>query len=154
MKAIYEKQDDLLYLSYGVRAKDGASLEDDPGVMLDLGADGGCDIVALTIMGASSWFDKGYDEVSDKWLIGSTTDVPGMVTVNGDFVGYWQPDRYDLDEVPDPIGVEIRHVTKNVSEHIHKALLDACQTAEASLKEPVRPELAEVLTTNGNTLTS
>ena len=88
MKAVYEKQDDLLYLSYGVRAKDGASLEDDPGVMLDMGTDGGCDIVAVTIMGAASWFNKGFDEASDKWLIGDTTDDLEMVTINGDFVGY------------------------------------------------------------------
>lgn len=134
MKAIYEKQDDLLYLSYGARAKDGASLEDDPGVMLDLGTDSGCDIVAITIMGASYWFKRGFDEASDKWLIGSTTDAPGMVTVNGDFVGYWQPDRYDPDEVPDPIGVEIGHVSEHVPGRIRKALRDAYQTRQGDLE--------------------
>ena len=127
MKAVYEKQDDLLYLSYGVCAKDGASLEDDPGVMLDMGTDGGCDIVAVTIMGAASWFNKGFDEASDKWLIGDTTDDLEMVTINGDFVGYWQPDRYDPNEVPDPIGVEIKHVAKHVPARIRKALRNAHQ---------------------------
>lgn len=134
MKAIYEKQDDLLYLSCGVRAKDGSSLEDDSGVMLDLGTDGGCDIVAVTIMGASSWFNRGFDEASDKWLIGSTTDAPGMVTVNGDFVGYWQPDIYDPDEVPDPIGVEIKHVSEHVPGHVRKALRDAYRTKQGDLE--------------------
>ena len=68
--------------------------------------------MAVTIMGAASWFNKGFDEASDKWLIGDTTDDLEMVTINGDFVGYWQPDRYDPNEVPDPIGVEIKHVAK------------------------------------------
>lgn len=135
MKAIYEKQDDLLYLSYGERAKDGASLEADSGVMLDIGTDDGCDIVAITIMGASSWFDKGFNEASDKWLIGDMTDDLEMVTINGDFVGHWQPDRYDPSEAPDPIGVEIRHVSKHVPARIRKALRDAYQARHGAFEK-------------------
>ena len=134
MKAIYEKQDDLLYLSYGMCVKDGASLEDDPGVMLDLGTDGGCDIVAVTIMGASSWFKRGFDEASDKWLIGDTTDNLEMVTTDGDFVGYWQPDKYDPNESADPIGLEIKHVSKHVPGSIRKALREAYQAKQADLE--------------------
>ena len=127
MKVTYEKQDDLLDLSYGGQMTTGASIEDDTGVVVHLGTDGGCDIVAVTIMGAASWFNKGFDEASDKWLIGDTTDDLEMVTINGDFVGYWQPDRYDPNEVPDPIGVEIKHVAKHVSARIRKALRNAYQ---------------------------
>lgn len=134
MKVMYEEQDDLIYLSYGVCVKDGASLKEDPGVMLDLGTSGGCDIVAVTIMGAASWFNKGFDEASDKWLIGDTTGDLEMVTANGDFVGYWQPDMYDSDEVPDPIGVEIKHVSEHVPGHIRKALRDAYHTRQGGLE--------------------
>ena len=48
-----------------------------------------------------------------------------MITTDGDFVGYWQPYEHAPDEVPDPIGVEIKHLSKHVPARIRKALRDA-----------------------------
>ena len=115
MKVTYEEQDDILDFSTGVHTVDGASIEEDPGVVLHFGTDGGTDVVALTVMGASYWFKKGYDETSDTWLLGDTTSDPSLITKDGDFVGYWKPDEYDPDELPDPIGVEIKYASKHLA---------------------------------------
>ena len=115
MKVIYEKQDDLFDISRDVRIYDGASIDEDPGVVLHFGTDGGRDIVAVTVMGASYWFKKGYDETSDTWLLGDKTSDPSLITKDGDFVGYWKLDEFDPDELPDPIGVEIRHASKHLA---------------------------------------
>ena len=115
MKVAYDRQHDLLDFSTGVHTVEGASIEDDPGVVLHFGTDEGTDVVALTVMGASYWFRKGYDEASDTWLLGDTTSDPSLITKDGDFVSYWKPDEYDPDELPDPIGVEIKHVSKHLA---------------------------------------
>ena len=115
MRVTYEEQDDILDFSTGVHTVDGSSIEEDVGVILHFGTDGGTDVVALTVMGASYWFRKGYDETSDTWLLGDTTSDPSLITKDGDFVGYWKPDEYDPDELPDPIGVEIKHASKHLA---------------------------------------
>ena len=119
MKVTYEEQDDILDLSTGVHTVDGSSIEEDVGVVLHFGTDRGCDIVAVSIMGASYWFRKGYDETSDTWLLGDTTSDPSLITKDGDFVGYWKPDEFDPDELPDPIGVEIKHASKHLASVRH-----------------------------------
>ena len=128
MQAMYDKQDDLIYLSYGVRAEDGASLYDYVGVAALFGTEGGRDIIGVEIMSASYWFSKGYDEDKDTWLLGDRTDNLGMITTDGDFVGYWQPYEYAPHEVPDPIGVEIKQLSKHVPRRVRKALRDAYQS--------------------------
>lgn len=128
MKVAYDKQHDLLDLSTGVHIIDGSSIEEDVGVVLHFGTDGGCDIVAVSIMGASYWFKRGYDEASDTWLLGDTTSDPSLITNDGDFIGYWKPDEFDPDELPDPIGIKINHASKHlasVRHHFEEPALDA-----------------------------
>lgn len=120
MKVTYEEQDDILDLSTGVHTVDGSSIEEDVGVILHFGTDRGCDIVAVTVMGASYWFRKGYDETSDTWLLGDITSDPSLITKDGDFIGYWKPDEFDPGELPDPIGVEIKHASKHLASVRHR----------------------------------
>lgn len=130
MKVTYEEQDDILDLSTGVHTVDASSIEEDVGVVLHFGTDGGCDIVAVTIMGASYWFRKGYDEMSDTWLLGDTTSDPSLITKDSDFIGYWKPDEFGPDELPDPIGVEIKHASKHLVSVRHRIEKRAATTKQ------------------------
>ena len=60
--------------------------------------------------------EKGYDAAMDTLTIGRTTDDPALISENGDFVGYWQPDtaEYMDDGALEPIGVTLR----NASQHL------------------------------------
>ena len=128
MQVSYDKENDVLALSTGQIQHDGASLYDYVGVAVLFGTDGGRDIVGVEVMSASYWFSKGYNENEDTWLLGDKTDKVGMITTDGDFVGYWQPYEYAPDEVPDPIGVEIKCLSKHVPGRIRKVLRNAYLT--------------------------
>ena len=134
MQVSYDKENDILALSTGQIQHDGASLYDHVGVAVLFGTDGGRDIIGVEVMSAGYWFCRDYDEDEDTWLLGDRTDSLGMTTTDGDFVGYWQPYKYAPDEVPDPIGVEIMHVSEHVPEHIRKALRDAYRTRQGDLE--------------------
>ena len=139
MQVSYDKENDVLALSTGQIQNDGASLYDYVGVAVLFGTDGGRDIVGVEVMSASYWFSKGYDEDEDTWLLGDETDKIGMITTCGDFVGYWQPYEYSPGEVPDPIGVEIKHVSKHVPACIRKALRNAYQARRSKLETTHSP---------------
>ncbi len=62
--------------------------------------------------------EKGYDAGMDTLTIGKTTDDPDLISENGDFVGYWQPEADDPGTL-EPIGVALR----NASEHLGKVRL-------------------------------
>ena len=134
MRVSYDKENDILAISTGQVQHDGASLYDYVGIAVLFGTDGGCDIIGVEVMSASYWLSKGYDEDEDTWLLGDKIDNLGMITTDGDFVGYWQPHEYAPDEVPDPIGVEIKHLSKHVPARIRKALRDAYQTRQGNLE--------------------
>ena len=134
MQVSYDKENDVLALSTGHTQHDGASLYDHVGVAVLFGTDGGQDIIGVEAMSASYWFCKSYDEDEDTWLLGNKTDNLGMITTDGDFVGYWQPYEYAPDEVPDPIGVEIKHLSKHVPARIRKALRDAYRARQGDLE--------------------
>ena len=111
MRVSYDKENDILALSTGQVQRDGASLYDYTDVAVLFGTDGGRDIVGVEMMAASHWFSKGYDKENDTLLLGDSTDNPDMITVDGDFVGYWQPYKADPADVPDPIGVAVRQAS-------------------------------------------
>ena len=134
MQVSYDKENDILALSTGQIQHDGASLYDYVGVAVLFGTDGGRDIIGVEVMSASYWFSKDYDEDEDSWLLGDKTNNLGMVTTDGDFVGYWQPYEYAPDDVPDPIGLEIKHVSKHVPERVRKALRDSYQSRQGDLE--------------------
>ena len=111
MQVTYEEQDDILDISKCVPVYDGASLEDNTGVILHFATDGGRDVAAVTVLGACYWFRRGYDESSDTWFLGDTDDKQSKVIVDGDFLGYWP--LVDKDEhCPIPIGFALRHASK------------------------------------------
>ena len=123
MKVSYDRQHDILDISEGPSV-DGSSIEHDPGVAVHFGTDGGRDIVAATVMGASSWFKKGYDESSDTWLFGDTDQEHSRVTTDGDFLGYWPLVDEDKD-FPVPIGFALRNASKHlasVRHHLEKTV--------------------------------
>ena len=134
MQVSYDKENDILALSTGQIQHDGASLYDYVGVAVLLGTDGGRDIIGVEVMSASYWFSKGYNENEDTWLLGDKTDKFGMITTDGDFVGYWQPYEYAPDEVPDPIGVEIKRLSEHVPGRIRKVLRNAYQTRRGDIE--------------------
>ena len=116
MRVSYDKENDILALSTGQIQRDGASLYDYADVAVLFGTDGGRDIVGVEMMAASHWFSKGYNKEKDTWLLGDSTDNPDMITVDGDFVGYWQPYEADPRDVPDPIGVAVRRASIHMAE--------------------------------------
>ena len=118
MKVTYEERDDIFDISKGVRIYDGASLEDYNGVILHFGTEGGRDVVALTVLGASFWFKNGYDETSDTWFLGDTDDEYSKVTTDGDFLGYWPLEDEDED-FPIPIGFALLNASKHLADVRH-----------------------------------
>ena len=76
-------------------------------------------VIGIAIQHAEPYvaLEKGYNADTDTLTIGRTTDDPALISENGDFVGYWQPDTADyMDGALEPIGVTLR----NVSEHFGK----------------------------------
>ena len=118
MKVTYEEQDDLFDISKGSHICDGADLRDYNGVILHFGTDGGRDIVAVTVMGASYWFKKGYDETSDTWLLGDTNEEQSKVTTDDDFIGYW-PLEDEYEDSPIPIGFALLNASKHLASVRH-----------------------------------
>ena len=113
MEVTYDEEFDILDMSMG-QSVDGSSLEDNVGVAVHFGTDGGTDIVAATIMGASFEFNRGYDKPSDTWFLGETDAEISKVTTDGDFLGYWPP-KYEDDDLPVPIGFALLNASKHLS---------------------------------------
>lgn len=129
MRVTYEEQDDLFDISKGSHIYDGADLRDYNGVILHFGTDGGRDIVAVTVMGASHWFRKGYDESADTWFLGDTDDKQSKVVVDGDFLGYW-PLKDEYEEFPIPIGFALLNASKYLASVRHRIEKRAATTKQ------------------------
>ena len=119
MKVTYEEQDDLFDISKGSHIYDGADLRDYNDVILHFGTDGGRDIVAVTVMGASYWFKRSYDETSDTWFLGDTDEDQAKVIADGDFLGYWPLEDED-EEFPIPIGFALLNASKYLASVRHR----------------------------------
>ena len=117
MRANYDKEANVLRLTMDVQAVTAASLLDDPGIVIDLSASEGHDIIGLVIMGASAYLPlgRGYNPSTDTLLLGTKTNDPGLITENGDFIGYWQVYDDDPSEFMDPVGVAIRNASKHLA---------------------------------------
>jgi uncharacterized protein YuzE len=118
LKVNYDPDASVLHIMTGEAVNDGASLLDDPGVVVELATEDGHDIVGLIVMGASAYLPLGlgYDADADTLLFGTATSDPAMITENGDIVGYWQVDDEEPDSFRDPIGVAIRKASKHLAE--------------------------------------
>ncbi len=128
MRVTYDPEVDALRVWTGQKAVDGTSLEREFGTAVYLGTADGHDVVGFEVLGASVYLPLGlgYDVESDTLTIGETTDAPGLVTENGDFVGYWEVDEHEPDGFRNAIGVAIRRA----SEHLLPALATLPQPLE------------------------
>ena len=117
MKATYDVESDVLRVYSGQRSAEGASFLRGPDAAVFLGTEGGHDVVGFLVLGASAYLPlgEGYDAGSDTLTIGETTDVPELVTENGDFIGYWEVDVLEPDGFRDPIGVAIRRASEHLA---------------------------------------
>ena len=113
MKVAYDEEFDILDVSIG-KSVDGSSLEDHTGVAVHFGTDGGTDIVAATVLGASFEFKNNYDETSDTWFLGDTDSKTSKITTNDDFLGYWPPE-YEEDDLPVPVGFALLNASKHLA---------------------------------------
>ena len=128
MKVAYDEEFDILDVSIG-KSVDGSSLEDHTGVAVHFGTDGGTDIVAATILGASFEFKSNYDETSDTWFLGDTDSKTSKITTNGDFLGYWPPEDED-EEFPIPIGFALLNASKHLASVRHRIEKRAATTKQ------------------------
>ncbi len=130
----YDHEFDVLYVNTGERYSDGASITDLFDVAAEIKTKGGYDLAGLIIMGAadylSPWFTpvhrespavvagsplSRYDPATDTLNFGFTTDDPGMITQDNDYlIGYWQPDPEDADYFP-LIGVALLNATQHLA---------------------------------------
>ncbi|MCY4652819.1 MAG: DUF2283 domain-containing protein [Dehalococcoidia bacterium] len=122
MRVSYDQEVDALRITTGTPEAISESLWDTEhhDIVVDLAAEGSCEIVGLDVMWASVYLPlgkKGYDPESDTLLMGRATSEPELITKNGDIVGYWQMDVDNPDGIPNPIGVAI----KRASVHLAKA---------------------------------
>ena len=131
MRVIYDREANVLRIITDTPAATAASLLDDPGVAVELATDDGHDIVGLILMGASAYIPPGesYDAASDTLLLGRKTTTSGMITENGDFVGYWQPYEDEPDAFMDPVGVLLRNASKHLAAVSGPADTDARQSS-------------------------
>ena len=118
MRVSYDRDSNVLHLTDGAPAATGASLLDDPGIVIELATGAGHDIVGLIVIGASAYLPlggNGYDAKTDTLVIGTKTDNPALITENGDFVGYWQVDELEPEGFRDPVGIAIRKASMHLA---------------------------------------
>ena len=134
LRVSYDHEFDVLYVNTGEGCSDGASITELFDVAAEIKTKGGYDVAGLIIMGAaaylSPWFTPihrespalvagsqltRYDPATDTLTFGFTTDDPGMITRDNEYlVGYWQPDPEDADYFP-LIGVSLLNAAQHLA---------------------------------------
>ena len=138
LKVDYYPQDDILRISTGRKAMDGATLWDAVNVEVDIGTCGGHDVVGFSILSASAsvypYFvpehtkqprqvckggpGVGYDAETDTLTLGVPVSNPSHRTANGVYIiGHWKPDEADHDAYWDIIGVSLKEASKHLAPH-------------------------------------
>ena len=82
------------------------------------GTPDGYDIVTLEVLGGSAVLPLGkiaYDSEADTLTLGETTDDPGRIFENADFVGYWAVTPKFPGKRMDPIGVSLRRTSVHLA---------------------------------------
>ena len=122
MKAKYYEGDDLLWLTDGASGKDGSALPDEALVGVEFPNSESREITGLEVISASHFFTNGYNPDTDVWTLGNIRGAD-LVEEHGDFVGYWQNERFgDGDLELMIIGVELRQASKYIPGSVRKAL--------------------------------
>ena len=140
LKVDYYPQDDILRVSTGEKAMDGATLWDAVNVEVDIGTYGGHDIVGFSILSASASVGPyivpahtkqlhqiyegspsvSYDEKTDMLTLGVSAGNPSYRTADDVYiVGHWKPDEADCNAYWDIIGVSLKEASKNLAPHFH-----------------------------------
>ena len=138
MAVDYYPQDDILRVSTGQKAMDGATLWDAVNVEVDTGTYGGHDIVGFSILSASAsvcpyfvpahtkqthQIGKGnpgvsYDEETDTLTLGVSAGNQSFMTADGVYiVGHWKPDEADCNDYWDIIGVSLKGASRHLAPH-------------------------------------
>ena len=138
LKVDYYPQDDILRISTGRKARDGATLWDAVNVEVDIGTYGGHDIVGFSILSASAsvcpYFvpadtkqsqqtgqgnpGTSYDEETDTLTLGVSVSNPSYKTADGAFIiGHWKPDEADDNAWWDIIGVSLKEASRHLAPH-------------------------------------
>ena len=122
MKTEYHAEDNLLHISDSAPSKDESTLLDEWLVTISFPDYESRVIVGLEVVHASHFFAKGYDADTDIWTFGNVQGAD-LVEEHGDFVGYWQKQRFDDGDAElSPIGVELRRVSKHIPIDVCKAM--------------------------------
>lgn len=141
LKVDYYPEDDILRISTGHKAMDGATLWDAVNVEVDIGTDGGHDIVGFSILSASAsvcpYFAPAharrlhepgkdnpvasvasYDEETDTLTLGVSAGDPSYRTADGGSItGHWKPDEADGNAYWDLIGVSLKEASNHLAPH-------------------------------------
>ena len=138
LKVDYYPDDDILRISTGQKAMDGATLWDAVNVEVDIGTDGGHDIVGFSILSASAsvcpyfalahtrWLHQAgkgnpvasYDKETDTLTLGVSASDPSHRTADGGcIVGHWKPGEADGEDYWDIIGVSLKEASKHLAPH-------------------------------------
>ena len=119
MRVRYDREFDVLSIMTDTPEAICASLLDGPDVAVSLATEDGHDIVGVEVLGASAFIPLGklgYDAETDTLTMGRTSNAPGLVTENADFVGYWQVCEEEPDGFRDPIGVALKRASAHLAE--------------------------------------
>ena len=117
----FDTEHGTLRISTGQPSTTFQNLAEDVYMLVELNEDNPS-VIGIVIQHAEPYvaLKKGYDAGMDTLTIGRTTDDPALISENGDFVGYWQPETAGyMDGALEPIGVTLR----NASEHLGKVRL-------------------------------
>lgn len=82
MQVNYDREANVLHLTDGATSTTGASLLDDPGIVLELATNEGHDIVGLIVTGASAYLsfrEDCYDATTDTLVLGTKTEDPALL---------------------------------------------------------------------------
>lgn len=134
----YFPQNDILRVSTGQKAMDGATLWDAVNVEVDIGTSGGHDIVGFSVLSASasvspyfapahvkglhrageSHSNVSYDAETDTLTLGVSVANPSCRTEESDYiVGHWKPDDTDSSAFWDIVGVSLKEASKHLAPH-------------------------------------
>ena len=138
LKVDYYPQDDILRISTGHKAMDGATLWDAVNVEVDIGTYGGHDIVGFSVLSASGsvcpYFvpahtkqpqqtgqgnpGASYDEETDTLTLGVSVSNPSHRTADDAYItGHWKPDEADGNAYWDIIGVSLKEASRHLAPH-------------------------------------
>ena len=136
LRVEYYPQYDILRVSTGQNATDGATLWDAVNVEVDIGTSGGHDIVGFSVLHASASVSpyfvpadvKGlhhsgksnpavsYDDETDTLTLGNSVSNPLHRTAETPhIIGHWKSDKADKDAYWDIVGISLKEASRHLA---------------------------------------